>query len=158
LEAIIHKKFTTKIRVYWSDCDSAHIAFYGNFFRFFEMAEEDLYQSQGRSRSSIYLDLQVGFPRVETHCRFHKPARLGDLLEVTVWISQRSSRSMEFQFEVRRDGETDLVAVASYSIVCINRQFKPVPFPEELLQVLGPYLPPVSNRKAKETVSVSENG
>ena len=37
------RKFTTKIRIYWSDCDPAGIAYYGNFFRWYEMAEEELF-------------------------------------------------------------------------------------------------------------------
>lgn len=134
--------------MYWSDCDSAGIAFYGNFFRFFEMAEEELYLAQGRSRTSIYHDLQVGFPRVETWCRYHKPARLGDLLEVTVWISHRTRRSLRFNFELRRDGEAALVAEGNYTIVCINRQFHPIVFPSELLELLADYIPPFTQRPA----------
>ncbi|MBI2818188.1 MAG: acyl-CoA thioesterase [Acidobacteria bacterium] len=151
MEAAI-KKFTTKLRVYWSDCDAAGIVYYGNFFRYFEIAEEELYLAQGRSRPEVYYALQVGFPRVEAHCRYYKPARLGDVLETTLWIAHRSSRSMKFHFELRREGETDLVAEGNYAIVCINRQFKPVPFPEELLQLLGDYLPPITHRKAREAV------
>src|SRR4051794_9362356 len=76
------KKFTTSFRIYWSDCDPAGIAFYGNFFRFFEYAEEELYASLGRPRPDILHDLQVGFPRVETWAKFYKPARQGDIMEV----------------------------------------------------------------------------
>ncbi len=142
------KKFTTKIRVYWSDCDVAGIAYYGNFFRFFEQAEEDLYFSLGRPRPSIYHDLQVGFPRVETWCRYYKPARMGDLLEITTWIGRRSERSMQFCFEVRRDGDPELAAEGHYSVVSINRKFQPIPLPEEVLHLLREYLPPVSKRAA----------
>ena len=95
------KKFTTKIRIYWSDCDSAGIVYYGNFFRYFEMAEEELFFSRGAARIDVYNRLQIGFPRVETWCRFHKPARQGELIAVTTWISKRTEKSLLFHFEVR---------------------------------------------------------
>jgi acyl-CoA thioester hydrolase len=144
------KKFRTKIRIYWSDCDAAGIAYYGNFFRFFEMGEEELFYSLGQSRPEIYRKHQIGFPRVETWCRYHKPARLGDLLEITVWIGRRSLRSIQFCFELRRDGELDLVAEGNYSLVCVNREFQPVPLPGDLLRLLGDYLPPASERTASD--------
>lgn len=146
------KNFHTKIRVYWSDCDSAGIAYYGNFFRFFEMAEEELYISLGGSRPGIFFQLQVGFPRVETTCRYHQPARVGDLLDATVWIARRTTRSMQFCFELRREGETELVAQGNYTIVCVTRQFKSVPFPEAVLQLLADYLPPLTEQPVPQAV------
>ena len=115
------------------------------------MAEEDLYSSLGRPRPTIYFGINVGFPRVETWTRFFKPARMGDFLEITTWIERRTNRSMQFNFDVRREGETDLVAKAHYTVVSIDRlHFKPIPLPEELLDLLKDYLPPVTER-AKPT-------
>ena len=148
------KKFHTKVRVYWCDCDAAGIAYYGNFFRFFEIAEEDLYVAAGGSRPEIFNRLQVGFPRVETSCRFYQPARMGDVLDIAVSIPKRTRRSMQFCFELRREGESALVATGNYSIVCVNRKFQAVPFPEELLQMLAEFLPPVTEREIRETAEL----
>ena len=59
------KKFSTNIRIYWSDCDPAGIAYYGNFFRWFEIAEEELFLTLGFSRTDVMRRYQIGFPRVE---------------------------------------------------------------------------------------------
>ena len=56
------QRFTTKIRIYWSDCDPAGIAYYGNFFRWFEMAEEELFLSLGLSRTDIFRQYSIGLP------------------------------------------------------------------------------------------------
>ena len=69
---------------------------------------------------------------------------MGDLIEVTVWIGKRTRRSMQYCFEVRRDGETELLAEGNYTVVCINRQFQPVPLPQEVLDLFGDYLPAVT--------------
>ena len=135
------KKFTTKVRVYWSDCDPAGILYYGNFFRFFEIAEEELYYALGWSRVDVLHQLEVGFPRVEAACKFYKPARQGDLMEVTTWIARRSQKSMLFHFEMRREKDPELAAEGHYTVVCVNRQFRPIPLPPELLELLREYLP-----------------
>ena len=142
-----HKKFTTKIRIYWSDCDAAGIVYYANFFSYFECAEEELFRAQGRGRPDVFRQLLIGFPRAETWCRFRKPVKMGDLIEVTLWIGKRTQRSLQYCFEVRRDGEEEVLAEAHYTVVCINRQFQPVPLPQEVLDLLGDYLPPVTEGK-----------
>ena len=141
------KKFTTKIQVYWFDCDPAGIMYYGNMFKYFEMAEEDLYASLGRPRAQVFAEEKIGFPRVEAWARFRKPAPHGAWIVVTTWIEKRTEKSLLYCFEVRRDGEHDLVAEGSYWVVCVQRpEFQPVPLPPRVLELLKDYLPPVSRR------------
>jgi len=121
--------------------------YYGNFFRFFEIAEEELFASLGRPRPDLFGQLGVGFPRVEAWCRFRKPAAQGDMVEVSTWIDRRTERSLLFCFEVRREGESDLVAEGSYWVVCVNRhEFRSMTVPPEVLDLLKDYLPPLSRR------------
>jgi len=149
------KTFTTKFRVYWADCDAAGIVYYGNFFRFFEIGEEEFFLSLGHSRPELYYRLQVGFPRAETMCRYYKPARMGDVIEMKVWIGRRTRRTLKFYFELVRQDDRVLIAEGNYTIVCVNRQFQPVPLPEELLQLMADYLPPMTERPVDETVKAN---
>ncbi|MSO21075.1 MAG: acyl-CoA thioesterase [Acidobacteria bacterium] len=144
------RKFTTKIHVYWHDCDAARIAYYGNFLKWLEMAEEDLFLSRGRTRSDVYLGLNIGFPRVEVWIRYRKPARLSDTLEVTLEVEKRTRTSLVLRVEMRRQGETDLVAEATSRLVCINREFQPVAIPDEMLKLLDGYLPSVTTHTHDE--------
>jgi 4-hydroxybenzoyl-CoA thioesterase len=140
------KTFTTKMLVHWYDCDPANIAFYGNFFSYYEAAEEMLFVSLGHPRPQLFEKLKFGLPRVECWSRFRKPARHGDMIEVTAWIEKRTEKSLLYCFEVRREGEQDLVCEGSYWVVCVKRpEFVSAPLPQELLDVLKDYLPPVSH-------------
>ena len=114
------------------------------------MAEEELYAFLGRPRAELFRNLQVGFPRVEVWCRYRKPARLGDSLDVTLWIEKRTQTALVLRFEMRRAGETDLVVEATSRLVCVNRQFRPIPLPAELIALFGDYLPPVSSHTHEE--------
>ncbi|HEY7680612.1 MAG TPA: thioesterase family protein [Terriglobia bacterium] len=135
------------MRVYWSDCDPAGIMYYPHFFRFFEIAEEDLFASLGLPRPQVMERYKIGFPRVETWARFRKPANQGDLVALTIWIERRTEKSLLYCYEVRRDGETDLIAEGSSWLVCVKRpEFHPAPLPPEVLELLKDYLPPISRR------------
>jgi acyl-CoA thioester hydrolase len=146
MEAAI-KTFSTKIRVYWCDCDPAGIMYFANFFKYFEIAEEELFASLGRSRAEIFENAKVGFPRVETWARFRKPAAHGETVEVTLWIEKRTEKSLLFCFEVRLEGQPEVIVEGSYWVVCIQRpEFRPIPMPPEMLELLKDYLPPASRR------------
>jgi len=139
------KKFTTKIRIYWSDCDSAGIVYYGNFFRLFEIAEEELFLSLGHSRADLFRRYGIGFPRVEVWCRFRKPVPEGELVEITTWVNKRTQTGMVFNLELRRHGHDEVAAEAHYRVVCVKRpEFKPVPIPDEMLHLLRDYIPPLT--------------
>ena len=139
------KKFSTKVRIYWSDCDPAGIVYYGNFFRFFEVAEEELFLSLGGARIDLYRRLQIGFPRVEVWCRFRKPVPEGELVEITTWVNKRTQTGMVFNLELRRHGDDEVAAEAHYRVVCVKRpEFKPVPIPDEMLHLLRDYIPPLT--------------
>ena len=87
------EKFRTKVHVYWHECDAARIAYYGNFLKWVEQAEEDLFVSRGQTRGAVYQRLQIGFPRVEVWIRYRKPARLSDTLTVDWWVEKRTRTS-----------------------------------------------------------------
>jgi YbgC/YbaW family acyl-CoA thioester hydrolase len=121
--------------------------YYGNFFRYFEICEEDLFASLGLPRPQLFEKYKIGFPRVETWARFRKPAAQGDLVAVTTWIEKRTEKSLLYCFEIRHDGQEELLVEGSYWIVCVARpQFRSTPLPAEVLELLKDYLPPLSHR------------
>ena len=144
------EKFRTKVHVYWHECDAARIAYYGNFLKWVEQAEEDLFVSRGQTRGAVYQRLQIGFPRVEVWIRYRKPARLSDTLTVDWWVEKRTRTSLVARTELRRVGETELVAEASSRLVCINKEFQPTAIPDEMVKLLHGYLPPVTSHTHDE--------
>src|SRR6266403_179516 len=140
------KRFIIEERVRWGDVDAANIIFYGAYIRFFEIAETVLFRSVGMPYGKIFEELDIWLPRVHLECDFHRPARLDDLLEVSVYAGKIGRTSLRLNFEVRRkteDGtiEKDLMATAHFVLVSTNRiDLKPIPLPEELRRALEPYL------------------
>jgi acyl-CoA thioesterase FadM len=91
----------------------------------------------------MFDELDVWLPRAHLECDFRRAARLDDLLEVCVFVGRVGTKSLRLDFEVRRVGEAELIAVAHFVLVAVRRDtFDSVPVPEELKRRLAPYTKP----------------
>ena len=136
-------KFRVEERVRWGDVDAARIIFYGAYIRFFEIAETELFRAAGLSYGRMFDELDVWLPRAHLECDFRRAAQLDDLLEVAVYVGRVGTKSLRLDFEVRRNGESELTARAHFVLVAVNRNnFQIVPVPEELKRRLAPYTRP----------------
>ena len=142
-----HKKFTIEERVRWGDVDAARIIFYGAYIRFFEIAETELFRAAGLSYGKVFDELDVWLPRAHLECDFRRAAQLDDLLEVSVYVGRVGTKSLRLDFEVRRNGESELTATAHFVLVAVDRHnFQSVPVPEDLKRRLAPFTRPEQDR------------
>ena len=136
-------KYRIEERVRWGDVDAARIIFYGAYIRFFEFAETELFRAVGLPYGVMFDELDVWLPRAHLECDFRRAARLDDLLEVCVYVGRVGTKSLRLDFEVRRVGDEELIAVAHFVLVAVRRDtFDSVPVPEELKRRLAPYTKP----------------
>jgi YbgC/YbaW family acyl-CoA thioester hydrolase len=148
-------KFRIEERVRWGDVDAARIIFYGAYIRFFEIAETELFRAVGLSYGRMFDELDVWLPRAHLECDFRRAAQLDDLLEVSVFVGRIGTKSLRLNFEVRRNGEDEIVADAHFVLVAVRRNtFESVPLPEELTRRLAPYTQP--ERLATEDTEITE--
>ena len=134
------KTFTIEERVRWGDVDAARIIFYGSYIHFFEYAETELFRAVGLPYGVMFDDLGIWLPRVHLECDFHRAARLDDLLEVSVYVGRVGNKSMQLNFEVRRNGEEELVATAKFILASVKQDtFETVRVPDVLRERLAPF-------------------
>jgi len=139
----MHERFTIEERVRWSDIDRAGIIFYGQFLRFFEIAETELFRSVGMAYGEVFDRLEIWLPRVHIEFDFRKPLVLDDLIDVSAYVARFGKSSITLRFEVRKRGETDVAAEGESVLVCVSSAtFKPVPVPAELSERLEMYADP----------------
>jgi YbgC/YbaW family acyl-CoA thioester hydrolase len=130
--------FRVNVRVHWADTDAAGVVWFGNFLRFFEEAEDELFRALGRTRMEIIGDFGILMPRVDASCRFRSPARAEDVLEVGIAVDTVSERRIAYRFEVRERDTRRLVAEGAYRVACVNKDtFKAVEFPLPLRGLFG---------------------
>ena len=136
------KRFTIQERVRWSDTDRAGIIYYGQFLRFFEVAEMELFREVGMPYGEVFERYQIWLPRVQIHFDFRAPLLLDDLIDVSAFITRFGKRSLTLGFVVHKD-EQLLVAEGHVVLACVGyTTFKSTPLPTELVDRLRPYLAP----------------
>jgi len=134
-------RFTIEEHVRWSDTDRAGIIYYGQFLRFFEIAETELFRSVGLPYSEVFDRFDIWLPRVQIHFDFRKPLLLDDLIEVSAYVGRFGNKSLTLRLEVNKKGERDLVAEGQVVLACVSRStFKSVPVPTAIIEALTPYL------------------
>ena len=134
------KRFTIEEHVRWSDIDRAGIIYYGQFQRFFEIAETELFRAVGLPYSEVFDRLEIWLPRVHIQFDFRKPLVLDDLIEVSAHVTRLGTKSITLRFEVAKKGDSELAAEGEVVLVCVNRgTFKSVEVPPEIVAALKPF-------------------
>jgi len=81
------------------------IAFYPNFFAWFDEATHELVRASGRGLGALLRDDGYSVPIAECGARFLAPAFSGDELLVTSTTTELKSRSFRVDHVVTRDGQ-----------------------------------------------------
>ncbi|HUG03268.1 MAG TPA: tol-pal system-associated acyl-CoA thioesterase [Steroidobacteraceae bacterium] len=126
--------FTIPVRVYWEDTDAGGVVYYANYLRFLERARTDWLSSLGIDQSAMLRDERLQFAVVEAHVRYHRPARYGDQLQVSVALEECRGASVVMRQEVRRGtAEGELLVSATVRAACLaSDSLRPRPLPPAL--------------------------
>jgi acyl-CoA thioester hydrolase len=123
--------FRHTLRVYWEDTDAGGVVFYANYLKFFERARTEWLRRHGIGQQALREATGAVFVVTDTRVRYRAPARLDDLLEVTVEMRHRGTASMTIVQQAWR-GEL-LLAEGEIRIGCVDAgTFKPRRIPNEV--------------------------
>jgi acyl-CoA thioester hydrolase len=96
----------TTCRVIYGDTDRMGHAYYGNYFRWFEIGRTELFRELGLSYKSIE---ERGFflPVSESHARYAAPALYDELIVIETSVDASVKGGIKFDYRVfREDGRT----------------------------------------------------
>lgn len=117
------------VRVRYVECDPMNVAHHSAYPVWLEIARTDLL----RRRGNAYRDLEaagVMFVVARMSLRYHKPAKYDDEITIICNAQPSAGVKVEHTYEVRRDDE--LLATAQTTLVCVDREGKLKPIPENL--------------------------
>jgi acyl-CoA thioester hydrolase len=127
--------FRFPMRVYWEDTDAAGIVFYANYLKFFERARTEWLRSLGFEQERLRAESGIAFVVTETSVRYRHPARLDDVISVSVAVRRLGQASLDVAQEAHRADE--LLASGTIRIGCVELgTFRPRRFPDEILASL----------------------
>jgi acyl-CoA thioester hydrolase len=130
-EAELVKSFSWPVRVYYEDTDSGGVVYYANYLKFFERARTEWLRSFGMNQDKLAQEEGRIFVVRRALFEFARPARLDDLLEVTVEPLKLARVYIDLAQEARCG--TQLLARAEIRVACLKqRDFKPAAIPQTL--------------------------
>lgn len=128
--------FTHRLRVYWEDTDAGGVVFYANYLKFFERARTEWLRALGFAQHDLLQREGAMFIVVDTAVRYLQPARLDDLLDVSVELREAGRAALTLAQQARRDGA--LLAEGTIRIGCVTPgTFKPRRIPTTILERIG---------------------
>ena len=130
------KRITTEYRVPYADTDQMGVVYYGNYLALFERARNELMRACGYTYKRCE---EEGWMLPVTHAEvdYRRPAKYDDLLEVTAWVKLQKGVRLEIACEVRRKGESELLASGYTRHAFVSTAtFRPAPPPQPFLAAL----------------------
>jgi len=126
------KRFSWPVRVYYEDTDTGGIVYYANYLKFFERARTEWLRSFGLNQDKLAQKEGLIFVVRRASLDFVRPARLDDMLEVTVEpLKLARVYVLQLAQEARRGAQ--VLARAEIQVACLNLgDFKPVAIPQFL--------------------------
>lgn len=127
--------FIHTVRVYWEDTDAGGIVFYANHLKYFERARTEWLRALGVEQGALRATDGAIFVVSEASVRYLRPARLDDLIEISVEPRELGRASMTLAQQARRGAE--LLAEGEIRIGCIDADsLRPRRFPDTFLSLL----------------------
>jgi acyl-CoA thioester hydrolase len=134
-----------RLRVIYGDTDQMGVVYYANYLRYFEFARSEFFRARGGSYRELEREGRL-LPVIEATCQYKAPARYDDVLLVRTTVPEFKRATLTFHYEVRREGEEQLLCTGRTVHACIDREGKPVRLPETLKAVLAAPQPRIEER------------
>ncbi|WP_333842203.1 tol-pal system-associated acyl-CoA thioesterase [Pelomicrobium sp.] len=127
--------FSLPLRVYYQDTDAGGVVYHSRYLDFLERARYEWLREAGFGLRKLAEELKVIFVVRSLSIEFRRPARLDDLLHVTVRLDQVGRSRVPVAQEVKRDHE--VLAQARVELACVDvLTLKPASLPSELRRAI----------------------
>ena len=128
-------KHRTNYRVIYGDTDNMGQAYYGNYFRWFEIGRSEMFRELGLPYKKVE-ESGIFLPVSESHCKYSTPAKYDELLVIETSVDPSIRAGIKFDYKIfHEDGET-LVARGYTIHPYVNTNGKVVRPPRFMREVL----------------------
>jgi acyl-CoA thioester hydrolase len=127
--------FSFPIRVYWEDTDAGGVVYHAQYLCFLERARTEWLRARGVGQHGARDAEDLVMAVRSLHVEFEAPARLDDLLEARLRVSERRRASFALAQELWRG--PDCLLRAEVKVACLQASsFKPRAMPPWLVAAI----------------------
>ena len=122
-----------RVKMYYEDTDAAPgVVYYANYLKYMERARTELLLEKGIDVAE-YHTKGCMFAVVDVDIHYKRPAKLGEIIEVTTDIIDMTHVTISIKHRIVRDNT--LLAEANVRIACIDPNGKPRRIPDEMKHI-----------------------
>lgn len=123
-------EFTWNVRVYYEDTDAGGIVYYANYLKFYERARTEWLRAIDVGQHALLQQHDTMFVVKNVNAEYHAPAKLDDVLKLTLRIEKMGRASILFEQQVWC-GE-QLLNTAHVKVGCVDSALRPRAVPPEV--------------------------
>ena len=117
--------FTLPVRIYYEDTDAGGVVYYSNYLKYLERCRTEWLRSIGHDQAELMRDPGIAFMVRTVSLEYFKPARLDELLSVSLEVEKITKSQIFFRQHIRRanpaaTGGWDELVSGKIQIVCVN--------------------------------------
>ncbi len=126
--------YKLKIKIYYEDTDAGGIVYYANYLKYLERARTEFLIEKGIDVAE-YHDKGYLFPVFHVDIHYKRPARLGEIIEVTSEVIEMTNVTITLRHQIFRN--KILLVEANVSVACIDKDGKPKRLPESFKNIMN---------------------
>jgi acyl-CoA thioester hydrolase len=126
----------TTCRVIYGDTDNMGQAYYGNYYRWFEVGRSEMFRSLGLPYKAVE-ESGIFLPVAESHCKYALPAKYDDILVIETSLDPKLKAGLKFDYKIFKEDGRTLIAEGYTKHPCVNREGKVVRPPPFLREVIA---------------------
>ena len=125
-------EFIWQVRVYYEDTDAGGVVYYANYLAYMERARSEWLRTLGFDNQTLADQQGVVFAVRRASIDYLQPARLDELLDVSLTLKKRGRASLLFEQQVRCGDE--LLCRGEILLACVDvDSFKPTAIPQTVV-------------------------
>ncbi len=105
-------KWDAPVRVIYRDTDQMGVAYYGNYYAWFEIGRNEFVRSLGLTYRGLE-EQGVMLPVIQSQCSYKVPAKYDDLILIRTGISELTGARVTFVYDIVRKEDEVLLAQGS---------------------------------------------
>jgi acyl-CoA thioester hydrolase len=123
-------------RVIYADTDNMGQAYYGNYFRWFEIGRSEMFRALGLSYRAVE-EKGIFLPVSEAYCKYTTPAKYDDILVVETSLDTAIKAGIKFDYKIYSEDGKRLLAWGYTKHPCVNSEGKVVRPPEFIKKIIA---------------------
>ncbi|MBP2031706.1 acyl-CoA thioester hydrolase [Clostridium algifaecis] len=113
----------TNIKVRYAETDRMGIVHHSNYYVWFEEARGDFIEKINITYKEVE-DMGIMMPIMETHCKYMRASKYGDIIEIKTSIKELTPVKILFDYRVINKKSGELLAKGGTTQTFINNDFK----------------------------------